>query len=144
LLEWLQVPLREEDGALRLRRAQADVLEKVASGLERPWRGGERLRAQLERLRAPREPAREPEGFRATLRSYQRDGLAWLGFLAEAGLGGILADDMGLGKTVQVLAHLLAEKRRGRLDQAALVLAPTSLVANWADEAARFAPDLDV
>jgi superfamily II DNA or RNA helicase len=144
LLEWLQVPLREEDGALRLRRAQADVLEKVASGLERPWRGGERLRAQLERLRSPREPAREPDGFRATLRGYQRDGLAWLGFLADAGLGGILADDMGLGKTVQVLAHLLAEKRRDRLDRPALVLAPTSLVANWADEAARFAPDLDV
>jgi SNF2 family DNA or RNA helicase len=51
---------------------------------------------------------------------------------------------MGLGKTVQVLAHLLAEKRRGRLDRPALVLAPTSLVANWHDEARRFAPDLDV
>jgi superfamily II DNA or RNA helicase len=144
LLEWLQGPLRERDGALRLRRAQADVLEQVASGMERPWRGGERLRAELERLRAHRQPAHEPEGFRATLRGYQRDGLAWLGFLADAGIGGILADDMGLGKTVQVLAHLLAEKRRGRLDKPALVLAPTSLVANWHDEAQRFAPDLDV
>jgi superfamily II DNA or RNA helicase len=144
LLEWLQVPQRDDDSVLHLRRAQAEVLERVAAGIERPWRGGERLRAELERLRAPREPACEPDGFRATLRGYQRDGLAWLGFLADAGIGGILADDMGLGKTVQVLAHLLAEKRRGRLDRPALVLAPTSLVANWHDEARRFAPDLDV
>ena len=144
LLEWLQGPLREHDGALRLRRAQADVLQRLEGGLERPWRGGERLRAELARQQAPREPALEPEGFRATLRGYQRDGLAWLQFLADAGLGGILADDMGLGKTVQLLAHLLAEKQRGRLDLPALVVAPTSLVANWHDEARRFAPDLDV
>ena len=144
LLEWLQGPLAEHDGALRLRRAQAGVLDELAKGMERPWLGGERLRAELERQRAPREPAREPDGFRATLRGYQRDGLAWLGLLADAGLGGILADDMGLGKTVQVLAHLLAEKQRGRLAQPALVLAPTSLVANWHDEAVRFTPDLSV
>jgi len=144
LLEWLQDPRHEHDGALRLRRAQADVVERLAHGMERPWLGGERLRAELERRRAPREPALEPDGFRATLRGYQRDGLAWLGFLADAGLGGILADDMGLGKTVQVLAHLLAEKRRGRLDRPAMVIAPTSLVGNWRDEAARFAPDLSV
>jgi len=144
LLEWLQGLLTEHDGALRLRRAQAGVLDELAKGMQRPWLGGERLRAELERQRAPREPALEPEGFRATLRGYQRDGLAWLGFLADAGLGGILADDMGLGKTVQVLAHLLAEKHRGRLDKPALVIAPTSLVANWHDEAERFVPDLSV
>ena len=144
LLEWLQLPAREDESALRLTRAQGEVLEQVSNSLGRPWQGGARLRAELERLRAPREPAREPDGFRATLRAYQRDGLAWLGFLADAGLGGILADDMGLGKTVQVLAHLVAEKNRGRLDRPALVLAPTSLVANWSDEAQRFAPDLSV
>lgn len=144
LLEWLQEPALERDGALRLRRAQADVLDQLSRSIDRPWTGGERLREELERRQAPREPAREPEGFLATLRGYQRDGLAWLGLLADAGLGGILADDMGLGKTVQVLAHLLAEKRRGRLDLPALIVAPTSLVANWHDETARFAPDLSV
>src|SRR3546814_19199970 len=51
---------------------------------------------------------------------------------------------MGLGKTVQVLAHLLLEKRCGRLDQPALVVCPTSLVGNWRDEAARFTPELRV
>ncbi|MEP7043066.1 MAG: DEAD/DEAH box helicase [Dokdonella sp.] len=143
LLEWLQGPTSATaDGTLRLRHAQATVLEELATQL--PWQGAERLRAELERQRAPREPAIEPPGFRATLRAYQRDGLAWLGFLADAGLGGILADDMGLGKTVQVLAHLLAEKQRGRLDQPVLIVAPTSLITNWRDEAQRFAPDLRV
>ncbi|HEY0229688.1 MAG TPA: DEAD/DEAH box helicase [Dokdonella sp.] len=143
LLEWLQGPASATvDGTLRLRHAQATVLEELATQL--PWQGAERLRAELERQRAPREPVIEPPGFRATLRAYQRDGLAWLGFLADAGLGGILADDMGLGKTVQVLAHLLAEKQRGRLDQPVLIVAPTSLITNWRDEARRFAPDLRV
>ncbi len=146
LLEWLQGASFAEDqaGHLRLRRAQASVIDELANRTGLAWRGGERLRAELARLRNAREPAMEPEGFRATLRGYQRDGLAWLGFLADAGLGGILADDMGLGKTVQVLAHLLAEKHRGRLDKPALIVAPTSLVANWRDEAQRFAPDLSV
>ncbi|MBX3701501.1 MAG: DEAD/DEAH box helicase [Dokdonella sp.] len=144
LLEWLQGPLHEHDGALRLRRAQSDVVEALAPALPKPWRGGERLRAQIERRQQPRPAMAEPVGLRTTLRPYQHDGLAWLGFLADAGLGGILADDMGLGKTVQLLAHLLAEKHNGRLDRPALVLAPTSLVGNWRAEAARFAPDLKV
>jgi len=145
LLEWLQSPPGGgDDGRLRLRRAQASVLGELAERTDLPWRGGERLRAELARLRDVREPAMEPPGFNATLRAYQRDGLAWLGFLADAGLGGVLADDMGLGKTVQVLAHLLAEKQRGRLDKPALIIAPTSLVANWRNEAHRFAPDLSL
>ena len=51
---------------------------------------------------------------------------------------------MGLGKTLQTLAHLLTEKNAGRLDRPALVVMPTSLIPNWQDEAARFAPDLRV
>ncbi len=140
LLEWV---LGSEDG-LRLHRTQAETLRRVGEATGLPWRGAERLRDSIEQLRAAAVPVDAPEGFRATLRGYQRDGLAWLDFLSDARLGGILADDMGLGKTVQVLAHLLAEKQRGRLEQPALVVAPTSLVGNWRDEAARFAPDLRV
>ena len=84
-----------------------------------------------------------PQGLQATLRDYQQQGLSWLTFLREFGLGGILADDMGLGKTIQVLAHLLVEKQSGRLGQA-LVVAPTSLVLNWESEAHRFTPELEV
>jgi superfamily II DNA or RNA helicase len=84
-----------------------------------------------------------PPGFHGTLRRYQREGLQWLQALRQSRLGGVLADDMGLGKTVQVIAHLLVEQDAGRLDRPALVVAPTSLVFNWFDEVARFAPTLD-
>jgi SNF2 family DNA or RNA helicase len=72
------------------------------------------------------------------------EGLAWLQYLREQDLSGILADDMGLGKTAQTLAHLLTEKEAGRLDRPALVVLPTSLIFNWKHEAARFAPGLRV
>ncbi len=136
LLEWLE---GGHEAGPRIHRSQAGELD--ASGV--PWRGDEALRTLLQQLRN-RPPAKPPRGFKATLRPYQRDGLAWLDFLGAAGLGGILADDMGLGKTVQVLAHILGEQQRGRLAEPALVVAPTSLVGNWQAEAARFAPQLKV
>ena len=74
-----------------------------------------------------------PEGLRAELRSYQRVGVDWLAFLREAELGAVLADDMGLGKTLQTLCVL-----RGRT----LIVCPKSVVYNWADEIARFRPNL--
>ncbi|MDO4264112.1 MAG: DEAD/DEAH box helicase [Deinococcus sp.] len=89
-------------------------------------------------------PARAPRGLQAKLRPYQRQGLAWLQFLREYGLGGVLADDMGLGKTLQTLAHLLTEKRSGRADLPSLVVAPTSVLGNWRSEAERFTPGLRV
>jgi SNF2 family DNA or RNA helicase len=85
-----------------------------------------------------------PPGLQATLRDYQLQGVAWMQFLREYDLAGILADDMGLGKTVQTLAHILIEKQSGRLSAPALVIAPTSLMDNWLQEAARFAPELRV
>jgi len=85
-----------------------------------------------------------PIGLGLQLRAYQQHGLAWLQYLREHRLAGILADDMGLGKTAQVLAHLLVEQQAGRLDIPALVVLPTSLIANWQAEAARHAPSLRV
>ncbi len=80
-----------------------------------------------------------------TLRPYQKDGVYWLRFLENGGFGGILADEMGLGKTLQTLAWL----RLQRTDKAAagkpsLIVCPTSLVENWAEETARFVPSLRV
>lgn len=83
-----------------------------------------------------------PKSLRAELRDYQRRGLSWLQWLRACGLGGVLADDMGLGKTLQALAHVLVEKEQGRLNLPVLVVVPTSVVANWDSEAARFAPAL--
>jgi len=86
------------------------------------------------------EEAPVPAGLTAELRDYQLAGYRWLRFLGEQELGGVLADDMGLGKTVQALAALLAERGSGP----SLVVAPTSVLHNWAAEARRFAPELSV
>ena len=86
------------------------------------------------------DPPTRPAGFYGELRSYQAEALEWLRFLDDMDLGGCLALDMGLGKTPTVLAHLARVRTRGR----ALVIAPPAVVGNWAAEAERFAPDLQV
>ena len=91
-----------------------------------------------------------PLGLAAVLRPYQLEGFRWLAFLRQHRLGGILADDMGLGKTVQVLALLAQaiaehEQRADHTEFAPfLVVAPTSVVGNWAQESARFVPGAKV
>ncbi len=85
-----------------------------------------------------------PKHLKATLRPYQLQGVSWLQFLAEYGLGGILADDMGLGKTIQSLAHILLEKQNNSLEHPCLIVCPVSVLPNWKAEAARFAPSLKV
>ena len=81
-----------------------------------------------------------PEGLNATLREYQMQGYQWIVRLDSWGAGACLADDMGLGKTVQALSFLLYKKDCGP----SLVVAPKSVVPNWAAEAERFAPSLKV
>lgn len=83
-----------------------------------------------------------PSGLHGKLRDYQKTGFKWLKSLASYGLGGVLADDMGLGKTLQVLTFILSEKEQDPTPS--LVVAPTSLVYNWQDEALKFAPGLKV
>ena len=85
-----------------------------------------------------------PAGLTAQLRPYQADGFQWLAFLWQHGLGGILADDMGLGKTLQALALIAHARQSGPAGPPFLIVAPTSVVSNWAAEAARFAPGLRV
>ncbi|SDE83573.1 DEAD/DEAH box helicase [Sporomusa acidovorans] len=81
-----------------------------------------------------------PAGIQGKLRDYQKTGVKWLKALAHYGLGGILADDMGLGKTLQVITFILAEKKN--LSEPSLVIAPTTLIFNWQEEVAKFAPGL--
>src|SRR5690606_5578495 len=85
-----------------------------------------------------------PVALRATLRSYQQDGLTWLEHKRDVGVGAILADDMGLGKTLQTIALLAREKEARRLDIPSLIVAPTSLVFNWQRELSKFAPHIRV
>jgi superfamily II DNA or RNA helicase len=119
--------------------ADADWSELAAG----PW-----LAETLAGLRQPEGLAQIDPGpeLKATLRPYQQAGVRWLYLLTRLGLGACLADDMGLGKTIQVLALLLVLKRESTnaaaAHQPSLLVAPASLLANWAAEAERFAPGL--
>jgi SNF2 family DNA or RNA helicase len=116
--------------------------------------GGERvpvavtgpLQALRDRLREPEraQPVRQPARLAGHLRDYQLRGLSWLTGLAELGLGACLADDMGLGKTITLISHHLARQDDGAAAGPTLVVCPASLMANWAAEIARFAPDAAV
>ena len=134
-------------GQLRISAYQAGLWEELA-GLgvveEQSWRWRERVQTLLD-LGSDETRVTVPDGLDAMLRPYQEQGLTWLAALWDADLGGVLADDMGLGKTLQSLALLERARELGQLDDApVLVVAPASVVGTWAEEAARFAPDLKV
>ena len=122
--------------------------QALRAGPHGAWQlqGDEGLHSLALRLRGMGSPQAiaPPHGLGLTLRPYQLQGVAWLQYLRQNHLAGILADDMGLGKTAQTLAHVLIEKQQGRLDLPALVVLPTSLVFNWQAEMVRIAPDLRV
>lgn len=84
-----------------------------------------------------------PADLKATLRDYQKQGLNWLNFLDEFGFGGCLADDMGLGKTIQIIAFILTQREKG-YKVPNLIVVPTSLIFNWQQEVAKFAPSLKI
>jgi SNF2 family DNA or RNA helicase len=85
----------------------------------------------------------QPQSLHATLRPYQAYGYSWIDFLRRWGMGACLADDMGLGKTIQTIAMLLRVKEQEKtLPGPVLLIAPTSVVTNWAKEVDKFAPDL--
>ncbi len=112
------------------------------SGAQLRWEGSAELLERSAELRSPPTPTPPPVGLRATLRDYQVEGVAWLQQLRKLEIGGVLADDMGLGKTLQTIAHLALEKQGRRLDNPALVVAPTSLAQVWVREIKKFAPHL--
>ena len=143
-----------EGDHVRFRRTQVGVLDALLASqpeasCDESFR---RLRDQLHGFEGV-DPADPPDTFTGELRGYQREGLGWMRFLQGFDFGGCLADDMGLGKTVQVLALLESRRQRrtGRKQPKkddppppSLAVVPRSLVHNWAQEAARFAPKLRV
>jgi len=179
--QWVELDERNLKAAMRfLERHQSGAMragDALLAGLRGPeydlpvtgidadgWLG-DLLSGQADRRIAP---ITAPESFHGTLRPYQERGVAWLSFLSNLGMGGILADSMGLGKTIQLLA-LLAHERTGQQlgpDAAqpatgagpavahelkgaqpagpTLLVCPMSLVGNWQREAERFTPDLAV
>ena len=129
--------------------AGADVTKgEAATGADPDWSrviAGPWLAETLKGLRSPEglakvDPGRELQG---TLRPYQHVGVRWLHLLSRLGLGACLADDMGLGKTIQVLSLLLVRRKESEEKRRpSLLVAPASLLSNWASEIERFAPAL--
>ena len=123
--------------------------EGAGEALDRDWSSvvaGRWLAETLKGLRGPDGLAHVDPGtsLKASLRPYQQAGVRWLYFLHRLRLGAVLADDMGLGKTMQVLSLLLVLKREQKIHQPTVLVAPASLLANWAAEIERFAPTLKV
>jgi superfamily II DNA or RNA helicase len=138
---------RQEAGAYRIGTERAGfvagtIREQPGWKLEAPAAWRERLGAQLGETALVCPPLGELD---AVLRPYQKEGVAWLWFLRRNGFGGVLADEMGLGKTLQALALVAASRAEtAGATGPALVICPTSLVANWVAEARRFTPKLRV
>ena len=149
---------KERVGRLLERARAAEAAGESSGG--RPV-GGDDAGGVGERAGEGAGEAAVPAGMRATLRPYQLEGYRWLDFLRQAGLGGVLADDMGLGKTVQVLAavqRLIEQREEAQGSEPAdagdpgepegtgpvLVIAPTSVVGSWVEQAERFCPGLRV
>jgi superfamily II DNA or RNA helicase len=152
---------RPSGDVLRISRFQAGLWDELAS-LGEVNRQARAWQLQVQGLLSADgiPQADPPPTVRARLRPYQLEGFRWLAFLWEHQLGGILADDMGLGKTLQTLALISHARQlpsarggeKGDDGQSAgrvqanpfLIIAPTSVLPNWAAEAARFTPDLKV
>jgi SNF2 family DNA or RNA helicase len=137
------------EGMRLLAGASADLKHEDQVGQERQWahiQAGDTMREILAGLRNPSglKAVEAGDSLRATLRPYQREGIAWLDFLTRLGLGACLADDMGLGKTLQVLSLLLAirQNKTSEKHKPSLLVIPASLLGNWRKEAARFTPSL--
>jgi non-specific serine/threonine protein kinase len=137
------------EGMRMLAGASADLKHEEQADQETQWvyvSAGDSMREILAGLREPDRLDMVDAGtkLKATLRPYQREGLAWLYFLVELGLGACLADDMGLGKTIQTLALLLCCKNTipKRTNKPSLLVIPASLLGNWRNEASRFTPSL--
>ncbi|WP_430817927.1 SNF2-related protein [Carboxylicivirga sp. N1E11] len=153
---------KEEGDKLSINKIHYKLLDEEQLQEESPvWQ------AQVAALQQQTIQSASPEGLAATLRPYQLEGFTWMRTLNTNAFGGILADDMGLGKTIQTIALLLNEytkadtsAQKNGLEQlnlfdtvkgfnnttlpASLIVMPTSLIHNWANEIARFAPALKI
>lgn len=128
-------------GSVTLPAYHALVLEGVAGGPERDVSFDE----YVSHVRSASLASYEvPPSLADVLRPYQAEGFQWLMALSDLGLGGILADEMGLGKSVQLISYLLATRDDARLVGPSLIVCPASLVYNWQEELAKFAPELNV
>lgn len=128
--------------AMRLELNLRQTLEVEDDEVAVEVTNGQWLQEVLAKLTRPMliEDVALGDGFKATLREYQQEGLNWLKLMQDLGFGACLADDMGLGKTVQVIA--LLDQMRNVAPSKVLLIIPASLMGNWQKELERFAPQL--
>ncbi|MEA1916849.1 MAG: DEAD/DEAH box helicase [Campylobacterota bacterium] len=135
---------KDRDDTLKISAYDAHMINSLDDNII--WKGSREileLSAKLKNFDGIKR-VEPPKVLNATLRDYQQSGLNWLNFLYEFKFAGILADDMGLGKTIQTLAHLSRLKEESKLNKPSLIVMPTSLIANWKNEAKKFTPNLNV
>jgi len=116
---------------MKLLRAlyQEDLCEQLPSNILENLRTQQSSKAKHEKL------------FEKTLYPYQSQGVDWLSFCTESGVGTILADDMGLGKTAQIIA-LCCDTLEKNSSARILIVVPNPLLDNWVREFAFFAPNV--
>ena len=134
-----------DEESLRFSNSQAALLDALLAGEENVEvdERFEDLRSRFQSISGV-ESVAVPGTFKGELRDYQRDGLSWMCFLRDFGLGGCLADDMGLGKTVQFIAMLLEHRSKSKVKLPSMVVVPRSLMFNWHSECENFGPELRV
>ena len=137
-LQELGVELK--DGSFQARKSLAYSLSQLFDGRDR-ISFSEEFQHLAHDLTHPEDFPLRDIRVQASLRDYQEKGVRWLQMLHHYGFGGILADDMGLGKTLQTIAFLTSQVTE---DSRVLILAPSGLIYNWADEFRKFAPQLDL
>ncbi len=135
----------EHDKNLKLRKHHVGLINDLDDG----EMAGITINRKLQKLSDfdEMEEIAMPENFNGTLRHYQKAGYNWFHFLKDYHFGGCLADDMGLGKTIQTLALLQKNKEQAAANGTkctSLIIMPTSLIYNWLNEAAKFAPQLQL
>lgn len=142
VLTLLRKNMKNVQGTIQVPRNQGLMIENML-GKNSRTHFSDTFKEMVSDLTHPENfEARLPKKIQATLRSYQVDGFKWLKMLSYYQFGGILADEMGLGKTVQTITYLLSEKEEQSQKGTALIVAPASLIYNWAAEIKKFAPDL--
>ena len=129
-----------KDGSFQARKSLAYSLSQLFEGRDR-ISFSEEFQHLAHDLTHPEDFPLGDIQVQASLRDYQEKGVRWLQMLHHYGFGGILADDMGLGKTLQTIAFLTSQVTE---DGRVLILAPSGLIYNWADEFRKFAPQLDL
>jgi SNF2 family DNA or RNA helicase len=134
---------KDDDDKLKISPFDAHLIDDMTNVT---WKGKKDILELSKKLKNfdGIKPVQPPKALTVELRDYQKQGLSWLNFLHEFRFGGILADDMGLGKTIQTLSHLSRLKENNQLNKPVLIIMPTSLIANWKNEAQKFTPNLTI